>query len=111
MRCCNPGDHINLFSPAMLYNPGGKLWLTDDSSFSQLNLDDYLERVYDLEGYLRLVRIQAAMFMAGSDSPAGWLEEPALGNPYTGSPMNWETRDRELSFECMGLGNYCAISL
>lgn len=110
MRCCQTWAAIALYSPAMLYNPAGKLWLTAEGDLASLNLEDYLERLYDLQGYLRLVRLSIAMLSTGLQEPGSLLQEAGFANPHTGATMTWDSTNGTLSFECRGLGNVCSIS-
>ncbi len=67
------------------------------------NLLRYFLRVHDIEGYRRLVLLQAqaqAQKVALADMPA-WLatSPPRLHNPYTLQAMQWDTANKRLIFE------------
>lgn len=80
-------------------NPLGKilLGLNDADYFA------YIERVYDLDGYIRLVALQAAIKRdkVGADKVAAYVAQaaPELRNPYNGKPMLWDAVNSTLVYE------------
>lgn len=88
--CCSP------------YNVSGRL-VTDIETPAP-----YLERIYDLDGLIRLVNLQAQVAgrkVAVADVP-GFLAQspPELTDPYTGKPMQWNAAERKVFFESRQLG-------
>jgi len=83
--CCSP------------YNPAGRI-ITDIETPGV-----YLERIYDLDGLIRLVSLQAqiaAKKVAHADVPAFLAQSPReLTDPFTGKPMQWNGAERQLFFE------------
>jgi len=80
-------------------NPMGKIM----SGFAKPDVTDYIERVHDLDGYIRLVALQAAIrreqippVAIGAYSD---LAPATLRNPYTGAPMGWDAASSSLLFE------------
>jgi len=63
----------------------------------------YAERTHDLDGYIRLVALQAALRRDGVPPAqiAGYVQRagPDLRNPYDGQPMRWDAAHATLSFE------------
>lgn len=73
----------------MMYNPMGKLL----TGLGSANYSDYLRRMIDSDGKLRLVSLQiqiAAQQIPEAEIPA-FLEsaDPRFRDPYTGQPMQW----------------------
>ena len=84
-----------------LRNPAGKVFLTvaeEPGTFFT-----YFERVYDLDGYIRLVSLQAALRrekVAKADA-AAFVQRaaPTQRNPYNGAAMGWDPAGSSLFFE------------
>jgi len=94
------GD-LNRLPWKYLRNPVGKVFLTvgeDPGKFFT-----YFERVYDLDGYIRLVGLQAALRREkiAKAEAAGFVQRaaPALRNPYNGEAMGWDAAGSSLFFE------------
>lgn len=76
-------------------NPVGKIL----ANIAQLNGLSYIQRHHDMEGYIRLVRIQwqvAAEHTLAERIPAVLAQHP---NPYTLQPMHYNSQQGTLSFE------------
>ena len=92
----------DLSSLSLIRNPLGKMGRRLDLELARPDLFAYAERTYDLDGYIRLVALQAALRrdgvslaqMADSARQAG----PELRNPYDGRPMQWDATHSTLSF-------------
>jgi hypothetical protein len=82
-------------------NPIGAILVTigsnPDMHFS------YVERVYDLDGYVRLVCLQAGLRRekVGAAGLAAYIQQsaPEMRDPYTGQPMHWDAATSSLWFE------------
>ena len=67
------------------------------------NYPSYIQRAHDIDGYRRLVLLQQqalAQHITAANMPA-WLNQspPALRNPYTLEPMQWDAASNSLVFE------------
>ena len=80
-------------------NPMGKIM----SAFAKPDVADNIERVHDLDGYIRLVALQAAIRREQIPPVAigAYVDLAAanLRNPYTGAPMGWDAASSSLLFE------------
>ena len=80
-------------------NPEGKTLLL----MTHIDWTAYAERIYDLDGYIRLVALQAALQRDGVPlaQVAGYVQRagPDLRNPYDRQPMQWDAARSMLSFE------------
>lgn len=85
-----------------LYNPLGKYLVYETPP----DLSMYSARLRDLDGFVRLVRLQWQIGnnrLAAEHVPAFLASSPqALRDPYTGQPMNWNAESRTLWFARKG---------
>ena len=92
-------DALDDFGFGIVYNPIGKIlsvtWSVDYS--------EYVKRVHDTTGLLRLVTLQAKIAggrVADVDIPSFLLQsDTAMRDPYTGQPMEWDAAKRQLFFK------------
>lgn len=101
-RAALAAEHAVKFHWHFLYNPLGKMVYL----FGEPVWLPYVARVHDLDGYIRLVRLQLALNQAKTtptDVPA-FLARSTPGNtdPYTGKPVTWDPETRTLSFRARG---------
>ncbi|HEX4327863.1 MAG TPA: hypothetical protein VH105_13645 [Burkholderiales bacterium] len=84
-----------------LHNPAGKILITtgEDPGLYM----NYVERVHDLDGYIRLVTLQAALRRRNIalDDVAAFVQQasPEMRNPYNGQAMRWDASTSSLLFE------------
>ncbi len=86
----------------IIYNPIGKLL----AAIALPAFADYIPRVYDLDGTMRLVALQLEIYnkqLPDSEIPH-FLETAgkSFADPYTGKPMQWDAGKRRLYFKGMG---------
>lgn len=83
-----------------VYNPLGKFVLFA----AELDWARYAARLHDLDGYLRLVRLQWAMKRAGASDPEAFLGQSGAqyADPYTGQPMGWNAETKSVYFTARG---------
>ncbi|MCL2872349.1 MAG: hypothetical protein FWF41_05140 [Betaproteobacteria bacterium] len=83
-------------------NPSGKTLLSLIGTTYGFS-DHITERIYDLDGYIRLVALQAALRRDNVplNKVADYVQNaaPDLRNPYDGQPMRWDATTSTLSFE------------
>lgn len=86
----------------ILYNPVGRILL----GVANPDLRSYPGRVHDLEGLLRLVRLQARVRANGVElgAVAGFVAAAGdeYADPYTGQPMQLDSDQRQLFFVGQG---------
>lgn len=96
-------NDFDLFMPdVFLYNPIGKILV----SVAAPDFSAYSFRLHDLAGYSRLIELQRRM-VEGDVRPekrAGFLAGagPALMDPYSGKPMDWNAANATISFVAHG---------
>ncbi len=83
-----------------LYNPAGEIL----SVIAQgVDTSIYIERGYNLEGLRRLALLKVLIHQENisSERTQQFLDIHAsdLGNPYTGGPMTWDSKERSISFK------------
>lgn len=100
------GSMINLW-PSTLYNFGGKFVLP----WFDLHPEDYIGRVHDLNGLIRLVKLQLALESKGTATIQGFLQTTNLTDPYTGTAMSFDADTRWLEFDCLDRSSHCRIKL
>ena len=96
-RQANAASRLSWPSWHFAYNPIGKI-------LGEISIPDYIRyigRIHNLDGLLRLVKLQLLMQQrgAGSMQDADFLVDPALINPYTRQPMGWDPTSRTLYFQ------------
>lgn len=99
-------DQISPWSSwRFIRNPGGKILL-----FVGTDYFTYAERIHDIDGYIRLVVLQAAL--RRDDVPltevADYMQHvaPDLRNPYDGQLMRWDAASNTISFEGRQKNNF-----
>lgn len=91
-----------IYSWRFLYNPIAKFGI---AAYGRALYEDYVIRLSDLMGVMRLARLQVEIVTAGkadTDIPARIAANKALYDPYTGKPMGWDAGKRQLSFDARG---------
>jgi len=108
IECCfKDVDGLVGFSPASLYNIGGKLLLPA----MKVEAQDYVARVHDLNGMISLVKLQLDLKRLADTSVQSSIKESQHTNPYTGKPMDYDPKNNWLSFECLDESSKCRIKL
>lgn len=96
------GKFTNPFRVDMVYNPVGKILVAIGASSPQSHAR-YISRVHNLDGYMRLLRMQMDIYskkVAVKDVGSHLERSPAdLFDPYRNQPFRWEPTKRELWFE------------
>jgi hypothetical protein len=82
----------------MFYNLGGKLVL---SSRSAWNTHAFPSRVHDEDGRITLLLLQAEIEEHPDQDVATLVRSSTLRNPYTGEPMEYDSRTGTLGFACL----------
>jgi hypothetical protein len=84
----------------MVYNPIGKILAA--MSAPPADYLRYMSDIHNLEGRMRLIRLQLEIYRRhiAAERIAPYLKEspPALHDPYTNEPMQWDSTRRELWF-------------
>jgi hypothetical protein len=81
----------------MFYNLGGKLALSRSPWDGQL----FPARVHDEDGRIMLLLIQAQIEEHPDQDVATLVRSSALRNPYTGEPMEYDSRTGTIGFACL----------
>ena len=113
-RGYEPVRHELQVGPAMLDNLGGKLALSRASWDSQL----FPARVHDEDGRIALLLLQAQIEERSDVDVATLVRSSALRNPYTGEPMEYDSRAGTIGFGCLHTAHHppepedrCVIAL
>ena len=98
---------IRVFPPP-LYNLGGKLVL---KHMIPPDLPDYISRVHDLDGRIRLVLLQAEIARSPVRDVQAIVNASSYRNPYTGNPMRYDAAARTIGFDCLerSSNELCAV--
>lgn len=96
------GKLTNPYRVDIVYNPVGKILVAIGASSPQ-SYARYISRVHNLDGYMRLLRMQLVIYgkkVAVKDIGSYLEKSPAdLFDPYRNQPFRWEPFKRELWFE------------
>jgi hypothetical protein len=84
-------------APAMFYNLGGKLAVIP----SDWNWHLFPARVHDEDGRITLLLLQAQLEEKLDPDVATLVRTSALRNPYTGEPMEYDSRTGTIGFACL----------
>jgi hypothetical protein len=84
-------------APGMFYNLGGKLALSRSTWDGQL----FPARVHDEDGRITLLLLQAQIEERPDLDVASLVRSSTLRNPYTGEPMDYDSRVGTLGFACL----------
>jgi len=96
------------FRPNSLYNLGGKILLPAAS----WNASDYISRMHDLNGMIMLVRLQIEIKQNVQNIPVETLITKSKHlNLYINEPMNFDSNENTISFECLNKGSLCKVAL
>jgi hypothetical protein len=113
-KAYEPLRHVFHLSPSMFYNFGGKLAL----SRSPWDAHQFPSRVHDEDGRISLLLLQAEIEERPDLDVAALVRSSALRNPYTGEPMEYDSRARTLGFACLHTashppepGDQCNVAL
>lgn len=93
--------------PPSLYNLGGKSWL---KSVGYAEVDNYVGRIHDLIGMYSLLSLKLELIKAGDTPVETIIGQSMHRNPYTGEPMNYDPKARQLSFPCFSKST-CQIEI
>lgn len=85
------------WTPAMIYNPTGKLL----TSFSISVYDDYFGRVHDLNGMILLLKLRLEIASKQDQNVTLLVQTSEHVNPYTGEAMNYDPKEKKLFFKCL----------
>jgi hypothetical protein len=102
------------WTPGMFYNLGGKLAL----SRSAWDAHQFPSRVHDEDGRITLLLLQAQIEDHPELDVATLVRSSSLRNPYTGEPMEYDSRARAIGFACLHtashapeIGDQCVVAL
>jgi hypothetical protein len=84
-------------APAMFYNLGGKLAVIPSDWTWHL----FPARVHDEDGRITLLLLQAQLEEKLDPDVATLVRTSALRNPYTGEPMEYDSRTGTIGFACL----------
>jgi hypothetical protein len=107
------GDHIKegkvfpTWSPATLYNPVGKSFLT----YNLPAYTDYLARIHDLNGMINLLKLQIELALNTGHPKTEVIAQSKYVNPYTLEPMNYNEETNRIYFQCMDKSSVCELTL
>ena len=96
-KAYEPLPHEFAVAPAMFYNLGGKLALIP----SDWNWHLFPARVHDEDGRITLLLIQVQIEEQPDQDVATLVRSSALRNPYTGEPMEYDSRTGTIGFACL----------
>lgn len=96
-KAYEPLPHEFAVAPAMLYNLGGKLAPIP----SDWNWHLFPARVHDEDGRITLLLLQAQLEEHPEQDAATLVRTSALRNPYTGEPMEYDSRAGTIGFACL----------
>jgi len=96
-KAYEPLRHEFHVTPGMLYNLGGKLALSRSSWDEQL----FPARVHDEDGRITLLLLQAQIEERPELDVATIVRSSTLRNPYTGEPMEYDSRAGTIGFACL----------
>ncbi len=109
-----PLRHEFHVAPGMFYNLGGKLALSRSTWDAQL----FPARVHDEDGRITLLLLQAQIEERPDLDVATFVRSSTLRNPYTGEPMEYDSRAGTLGFDCLHTAfhppepvDQCAVAL
>lgn len=92
-----PLRHEFQVAPGMFYNLGGKLALSRSTWDAQL----FPARVHDEDGRIALLLLQAQIEERTDVDVATIVRSSTLRNPYTGEPMEYDSRVGTIGFACL----------
>jgi len=102
------------WAPGMFYNFGGKLAL----SRATWDAHQFPSRVHDEDGRITLLLLQAEIEERPDQDVETLVRSSTLRNPYTGEPMEYDSRAGTLGFACLHtashapeLADQCAVAL
>jgi len=102
------------WAPGMLYNLGGKWAL----SRSDWDAPQFPSRVHDEDGRISLLLLQAEIEERPDLDVATLVRSSTHRNPYTGQPMEYDSRAQTLGFACLEtashapeVGDRCKVAL
>ncbi len=105
--CFREFENMVSFSPASLYNIGGKMLL----STSPFGAQDYIARVHDLNGVISLVGLQLQLKDVSEETIGDRISRSNITNPYTREPMIYDKENNWAGFECLNEDSFCKIRL
>lgn len=95
-KAYEPLRHEFHWAPGMFYNLGGKLALSRSTWDAHL----YPARVHDEDGRITLLLLQAEIEERPDPNVATLVRSSTLRNPYTGEPMEYDSRAGTVGFAC-----------
>ena len=96
-KAYEPLRHEFPVAPGMFYNLGGKLALSRSTWDAHL----FPARVHDEDGRITLLLLQAQIEERPDLDVASLVRSSTLRNPYTGEPMEYDSRAGTLGFACL----------
>jgi len=100
-------DSLIGFSPASLYNLGGKIILPATTG----SYEDYIARLHDLNGMVQLLKLQLSLRSVDNKEIKEAINNSPYTNPYTGNPMTYNAEDNSIEFECLDSSALCRVAL
>jgi hypothetical protein len=113
-KAYEPLRHEFQVAPGMFYNLGGKLALSRSTWDAHL----FPARVHDEDGRITLLLLQAQIEERPDLDVATIVGSSPLRNPYTGEPMEYDSRAGTIGFACLHTAHHppepadrCAVAL
>lgn len=99
------------FSPSSLYNLGGKKLVISLIG----NAENYIKRIHDLNGMLRLTRLKIKLaennMLGNPNDIEQWISQSNIKVPYKNEPMKFNKRDNKIYFNCLDQQAVCSVAL
>ena len=105
-KCLSP-ELAHGFGISSFYNILGKLMI----DISSTPYSNYLARVYDLNGLINLIKLQAELKMPSDISINERISQSRFTNPYTDLPFELSNDKLSVSFKCLGDKPICHVKL
>jgi hypothetical protein len=84
----------------------------------QWDPEQFVARTHDQNGRILLVLLQAEVEQSPGTAISGVLESSSHRNPYTGEPMQYNSRSQTIGFQCLhtafhppALPDNCAVAI
>lgn len=99
------------FSPSILYNLGGKKLVISLIG----KAEDYIKRIHDLNGMLRLTRLKIKMaennLNGNANNIEAFIHQSGIKVPYKNESMKFNKKDNKIYFNCLDQQAVCSVAL
>jgi hypothetical protein len=100
------------FMPTSLYNLVGKQYVRIAVALALDPWQNYIARVHDVDGRIALVLLQSEIELNGGGSVEEAVKASRYRNPYTGQPMDYDSKAGTISFPCLAtVQEVCALRI